>query len=46
MIDKYTFPLVIAQTWWKNYIKSSARDDVSGRAALDLIVRHKTRPVS
>jgi hypothetical protein len=45
MIDKYTFRSVIAQTWMKAYIGSTTRDDVGGRAALDLIVRQKTRPV-
>jgi len=45
MIDKYTFQSVIAQTWLKTYIGSTTRDDVGGRATLNLIVRQKTCPV-
>lgn len=45
MIDKYTLQSVIAQTKLEAYIGSTTRDDVGGRAALDLIVRQKTRPV-
>jgi len=45
MIDKYTFQSVIAQTWLEAYIGSTTRDDVGGRAALNLIVCQKTRSV-